>query len=218
MPPRPLDPAGVARAARILARRDPRLGAVVRELGPPPLWGRRPGFVTLVHMILEQQVSLASAKACLDKLRARVRPLTPAGFLELDDVTLREIGFSRQKTRYARDLAREIRSGRFRPGELARLGDDAVRDRLVRLTGIGPWTADVYLLMALRRPDVWPGGDLALEIAAREYLGHEGDRDAWTALAEDWRPYRSVAARILWTWYLEMRPRRRGRGPESLPG
>ena len=129
------------------------------------------GFPTLVHIILEQQVSLASARAAFDRLQTAVSPLTPEGFLTLDDVRLKQIGFSRQKTGYARHLARAILAGELDLPGLQDLDDAAARAALLKMKGIGPWSADIYLLMVLRRPDVWPAGDLALAIATQEVNG-----------------------------------------------
>src|SRR5262245_3558375 len=142
-------------AVEHLTQADPDLAQIVARFGPPPLWAREPGFPTLVLMILEQQVSLASARAAYDRLAAAVGEITPASVLLLDDATLRTIGFSRQKTAYTRYLATAIEEGRFDPQALAAMDDDDVRRALVALKGIGPWTAEVYLLMALGRPDAW---------------------------------------------------------------
>jgi DNA-3-methyladenine glycosylase II len=167
------------------------------------MWDREPGFPTLVHIILEQQVSLASARAAFDRLRAKLPDVRPRPFLALDDVTLRAVGFSGQKGRYCRALATAIIDGFLDLEELHELDDAEVRSRLTRVTGIGPWTADIYLLMALGRPDVWPRGDLALVKAARDLTG-EALRTAadFVALGEGWRPWRSVSARMLWQHYL----------------
>ena len=194
-----------------LAQRDADLAAVVARFGPPPLWGRRPGFATLVWMILEQQVSLASARAAYERLGAAVGEITPASVLQLDDATLRTIGFSRQKTGYVRLLAAAILDSSFDPQALEMQDDDGVRSALVALKGIGPWTAEVYLLMALRRPDAWPIHDLALLVAAQEVKGlaQRPSPPELSALAEPWQPYRAVAARILWQHYLST-PRVRG--------
>jgi DNA-3-methyladenine glycosylase II len=149
-------------AAEDLSKRDPDLARVYERLGPPPLWDREPGFPTLVYIILEQQVSLASAKAAFDKLTKAVSPLDPTAFLTLDDPTLKAIGFSGQKGRYCRELAQAVLGGSLDVERLPSLSDEQVRTELVRIIGIGRWTADIYLLMALGRPDVWPRGDLAL--------------------------------------------------------
>jgi len=193
-------------ATRSLASSDPVLGRSVERFGPPPLWARDPGFPTLIHLILEQQVSLASAQAAFDRLQRALAAITPEGFLRLDDATLREIGFSRQKAGYGRALATELLDG-FDLEMLAGLDDDAVRRELTRLHGVGRWTADVYLTMCLLRPDVWPHGDQALGTAAMEVAGL-ATRPSWDELArraEAWRPYRAVAARILWHHYLRVR-------------
>lgn len=193
-------------AADALAKSDPILGASVRRFGPPPLWSREPTFATLVHLILEQQVSLASAQAAFDRLGAALGTITPAALLTLDDAQLRAIGFSRQKAGYARDLASALLDG-FSLDALATATDDEVREALIDHRGIGRWTADIYLTMCLLRPDVWPRGDLALATAAVE-IGAVVDRPtdaALSALAERWSPYRAVAARILWHHYLRTR-------------
>ena len=196
-------------ATRALARRDPDLARVVRTFGPPPLWQRRPGFGTLVHIILEQQVSLASARAAYDRARMLASPFTPRTFLQLDDRQLRTAGFSRQKTGYCRNLARAILDKELELGRLATLDDDEVRRRLTAIKGIGNWTADIYLLMVLGRPDVWPLGDIALAQAAREIkrLEVRPSGNELHAIGESWRPWRAVAARVLWHHYLST-PRR----------
>jgi len=188
----------------VLTGRDADLAAIVHRHGPPPLWSRPPGFSTLLHIILEQQVSLASARAAFRKLQAAAYPLTPQAFLRLDDPTLKAVGFSRQKTRYGRELARAVTSGRLDFNRLARLDDADVRATLTAIKGIGPWTAEIYLLMALRRPDAWPTGDLALALAAQRAKRRSTlpDRVELESLGEGWRPWRAVAARILWHDYL----------------
>jgi DNA-3-methyladenine glycosylase II len=183
---------------------DPDLAVIHARLGIPPLWAREPGFPTLVHIILEQQVSLASARAAFDKLRAEVTPLTPEGVLALDDETLKRIGFSRQKSAYVRSLSEAIVTGRFDVDGLAARPDDEVRSQLVAFKGIGPWSAEIYLLMALCRADAWPSGDLALQVAAQSIKRLPARPDPLTLneLAEQWRPWRAVAARLLWHHYL----------------
>jgi DNA-3-methyladenine glycosylase II len=168
------------------------------------MWAREPGFPTLIHIILEQQVSLASARAAFDRLLVAASPLTPARFLELDDATLKTIGFSRQKTAYGRELAQTILGGRLNLAELETQDDATVRSELMAIKGIGPWTSDIYLLVALRRPDVWPSGDLALAAAAQgvKQLATRPTPDELDALGKNWRPWRAVAARLLWHYYL----------------
>lgn len=201
---RPLDARSYRRGLTELGSRDADLGRVLHELGPPPMWDRPPGFSTLVHIILEQQVSLASARACFEKLMAGVGELTPVSLLALDDAALKCIGFSRQKTEYARMLATALIDGDLDLDALSRLTDDEVRRQLIRLKGIGRWTADIYLLMALGRPDVWPAGDLALVAAAQLVKGLQTrpTPEEFQQLGEAWRPWRSVAARLLWYHYL----------------
>lgn len=192
------------RALAELCARDEDLGEVVARHGPPPMWEREPGFPTLVHIILEQQVSLASARAAFGRLVAAASPLTPPNFLTFDDSALRGFGFSRQKTIYVRELARAVVAGDFDPRALEHMPDEEARAALMRLKGVGSWTADVYLLMALRRPDVFPAGDLGLLVAAASLkcLPARPTPDELNALAENWRPWRAVAARILWQHYL----------------
>jgi len=206
VPDRVLTRRSLLAAVRSLSATDPTLARSVERFGPPPLWARDQGFATLVHLILEQQVSLASARAAFDRLEDTLGEITPTGFLRLDDSRLRAIWFSRQKAGYVRALATELHDG-FDIDSLGALEDDAVRHELMRLHGVGRWTADVYLTMCLLRPDVWPHGDQALGTAAMEVAGL-ATRPSWDELAaraERWRPYRAVAARILWHHYLRVR-------------
>jgi DNA-3-methyladenine glycosylase II len=186
---------------------DPDLARIHTEWGVPPLWARPPGFPTLVHIILEQQVSLASAKAAMTKLQAALPDVSPSTFLTLSDDHLKQIGFSRQKTAYCRGLAQAILSNDLDLDHLAALDDLAARTTLIQIKGIGPWTADIYLLMALLRPDIWPVGDLALITALREVKGLEfrPSQETMEHITHTWRPWRAVAARLLWLYYL--RPR-----------
>lgn len=191
-------------ALAVLKDRDPDLGDILSNLGPPPIWKRAPGFPTLVRIILEQQVSLASAKAAFDRLSRAIPILTPDAFLKLDGEKLKQIGFSRQKTRYCRNLAEAITEGFLMLEDLDRMDDDATRAELLKITGIGRWTADIYLLMALRRPDVWPVGDLALTIAVQRVkrLGSRPSSAELEVLSQTWKPWRAVAARVFWHHYL----------------
>jgi DNA-3-methyladenine glycosylase II len=203
-PPLPLTAARLRRAVRELVAVDPDLGRVVGRLGPPPLWDREPGFPTLVHLILEQQVSLASARSAFEKLNARLPTLDPESFLSLDGRTLREIGFSGQKGRYCRELARAVLDGTLQLDELASLANTQVSTALEQVVGIGPWTSSIYLLMVLLRPDIWPAGDLALAVAVQDLkrFNRRPTSRELEEIAEPWRPWRSVAARILWFHYL----------------
>ncbi len=202
-------------AVRILAGRDADLAVVVEQFGPPPLWAREPGFPTLVYIILEQQVSLASARAAFHRLSEAIVPVTPQAFLELDDTELKAIGFSRQKTGYGRSLARAILDGEIDLPGLAALEDEAVREELIKLKGIGRWSADIYLMEALLRPDVWPAGDLALAIAVQRVkrLPALPNPAELEAIGEAYRPWRAVAARLFWHFYLSNPVRRSGPMP-----
>jgi DNA-3-methyladenine glycosylase II len=205
----PLTVESVNEHAHRLAHVQPFFRYVIERYGPPPLWARPPGFATLIWIILEQQVSLASARAAFLRLQARLPEVSPQAFLTLDDETLKAVGFSRQKTGYARGLAQAILSGQLHLESLAEEDDEIVRQALVRLKGIGPWTADIYLLMALGRPDIWPAQDLGLVVAVRHGLRLETppSREEMETIGAAWRPYRSVAARLFWHYYLsELRP------------
>ncbi len=204
-----LDRKTLEAGARRLARGDKELRALIAANGYPPLWARRPGFGTLVQIILEQQVSLDSAAAVYAKLSALVPSMTPANFLRLGDEALRRCGFSRQKARYCRELAARLASGRLRLRDIHRGSASRARELLLEQIGIGDWTADVYLLMVLRHPDVWPPGDIALIRCFDEIKPRSVTRSptAVNAAIESWRPYRSVAARILWHQYLKRRNR-----------
>ena len=172
-----------------------------------PSGNGEPGFPTLVLLILEQQVSLASAKAAYDRLAARLGEVTPAGVLASTDEDLRADGFSRQKARYVRALSTALGDGSLDLDEVATIEDEAARTSLVALPGIGPWTAECYLLSALRRPDVWPAGDIALQEGARRARRLEMRPTALELerIGEAWRPHRATAARLLWHLYLSER-------------
>jgi DNA-3-methyladenine glycosylase II len=205
----PLTDATLAAAVAELADRDADFAAIVGRYGPPPLWDRVPGFATLLHIVLEQQVSLASARAAFDRLVAATDPLTPASFLDLADEQLLAIGFSRQKARYGRAIAAAVDGGTLDLDGLGDQPDEDVVAALEALPGVGPWTSSIYLLMVLGRPDVWPVADMALAESVRAVKGleHRPDPDEMIRLAEPWRPWRSVAARLLWHDYLARRAR-----------
>lgn len=201
---KPLTEIGYGRAIRALVERDGDLAKVVSDFGKPPRRIRDPGFATLALLILEQQVSLASAQATYDRLESSCGVVQPRSILALGDDDLKSIGLSRQKARYIRLLAAAVDGGTLDLDRLGDLADDAVRGQLTQITGIGEWTADIYLLSALQRIDVWPAKDLALQVAAHEIKGLDTrpDHVALAEIGEAWRPYRTVAARILWHYYL----------------
>ena len=221
-PPATLTRDALRRGVEELAAGDPDLARVVERCGAPPLWARRPGFATLARIILEQQVSLASAAAAYRRLqRAAGGRVTARRLAATSPAELRAAGVTRQKATYLRGLARLVEAGELDLGGLGALDDAAARRALLTVAGVGPWTADIYLLMALGRPDVWPRGDLALAQAMRQVKGlGSPDPERLARLADSWRPWRSVAARILWHHYLCERreARRRPRRAEARSG
>lgn len=201
----------LAKAAKQLAKRDTDLASILKRLGPPPLWARPPGFSTLIKIILEQQVSLASAASLFARLEKSVVPFRPVRMLELGEPHLKQQGLTRQKTAYCLHLAQSLHDKRLRLSQLSRMSDDQARAALMEIKGIGSWSADVYLLMALGREDIWPASDLALAVAVMKLkrLDHRPNPNELTEMAESWRPYRSVAARMLWQHYLAGKADRR---------
>jgi DNA-3-methyladenine glycosylase II len=201
-----LDEDALLEGVRVLSGRDPDLAGIVARHRPPPLWARPPGFATLVQVILEQQVSLKSAEAAARRLRDVTGSVKPEAILAAGEERLRAAGLTRQKSRYLTLLAADVVERRL---DLAALEDPACDDASIRATlsgvvGVGRWTADIYLLMALRRPDVWPLGDIALAAALRRAkdLPATPRSEEQLAIVEPWRPWRAVAARILWHAYL----------------
>jgi DNA-3-methyladenine glycosylase II len=183
---------------------DPDLQSIIDTYGYPPFWSRPNSFETLVHIILEQQVSLASALSTLNKLKERLQKLTPARLLLLTDEEMRACYVSRQKSGYLKYLAEAILSGQLNLAELEYLTDNEVRAKLVAIKGIGNWTADVYLIFVLQHPDVFPIGDLAVVNALKRLKNLPADitREELQAMAEQWKPYRTIATMLLWHFYL----------------
>jgi len=192
---------------RRLARMDSHLAAIIAEHGYPPMWTRPSTFQTLILMILEQQVSLASAYAAFKKLRDKVGYVTPAKILRLTDEELRACYFSRQKIVYARELASAIQSKKLKLRTLSDAGEDIIRTELKKIKGIGDWTVDVYLMHALQRTDLFPLGDIALVNSLKEVekLPPHTTKEKMLRIAEPWRPYRTIAAMILWHAYIKKR-------------
>lgn len=187
-----------------LAARDKELSQIIREHGYPPLWNRPNTFESLVHIILEQQVSLASALAALNKLKERLQEVTPESFLLLTDEELRSCYFSRQKTIYTRGLAKALAEGTLNLHGLTMLDDAAVRNKLVTLKGIGNWTVDIYLLFVLQRANIFPMGDLAAINALKRIkkLPKDTSHEKLLAITSKWHPYKSAATMLLWHHYL----------------
>jgi DNA-3-methyladenine glycosylase II len=190
-------------AVEELAARDADFARVHGQVGIPSLRSRPAGFATLLKIICAQQVSTASARAIIGRLEAAAKPLTAESFLTLDDVVLQGIGFSRAKAAYGRGLAEAVRDGHLRLKSIARMDDETAIEALVQIKGIGRWSAEIYLLFALRRPDLWPVDDLAIVEAVRRLKGldERPTRAEMIDLGEAWRPWRSVAARMLWHYY-----------------
>lgn len=190
-----------------LAAADADLDEVLSRLGVPPMWGKRPGFASLVQIILEQQVSLAAAHTMYRRLHTHLDGVTPAKVQTLQEKGLRDLGFTGQKARYCHGLAVRLLSGDLDLGAVARADDPQGRQALLEVPGLGPWSVDIYYVMALRRPDVWPRGDLALAAAMRDikHLDHLPGTEEQLLVAGTWAPWRSIAARFLWAHYLNAR-------------
>jgi len=202
-----IDENSLPKISQKLARRDPHLRVIYKKYGPPPLWARPAGFATVLKIILEQQVSLASAQACFDKLAKRLEIIAPDRLVALTDAELKTIGFSRQKAGYARHVSEALLEKRVDLDVIATLPDADAKTELLKLKGVGEWTADIYLLMALLRPDVMPRGDLALHVSWQKLMSaaNRPTSEEFLAIAERWRPFRSIAARLLWHFYLSER-------------
>jgi DNA-3-methyladenine glycosylase II len=186
-----------------LAGVDKHMAEAIAEIGAPPPRHRPAGFATLMHVIIAQQVSTASARAISGRLTERLSKITPEGFIALTDADLRAVGFSRQKMVYGRDLAAAFLDGRVSLPKLRRMEDEAAIASLSSVKGIGRWSAEVFLLFSLKRPDVMPAQDLALMVAAQRLKGLRSRPDPKKLLkiAEPWRPFRSYGARMLWHYY-----------------
>lgn len=176
------------------------------QYGMPNIPARPEGFETLCKIILEQQVSLESARACYEKLMALCGDFTPENILQLDDAQLRACGLSRQKSAYIRALGKAIVSGSVVLESFASKPHETVRGELLKIKGIGHWTIDVYLMFSLQSPDIMPLGDIGILITIKELTGIQ-DKSAVAELTQNWAPYRSYAAFFLWHYYLKKRGR-----------
>jgi len=190
-------------ALAALGEADPRFVPLIAEAGRPPLRRRSDGFAGLAAIIVAQQLSTASANAIWGRLAAAFEPLDPEAILRARPARLARLGLSAPKIRALKEIARAVKRGNL---PLAALGELAAEDAHAALTavhGIGPWTAEIYLLACLGHADAWPAGDLALQEAARVAFALPARPTAkeMLALAESWRPWRAVAARILWSYY-----------------
>lgn len=196
-------PETVAAALDTLAARDADIARTLAEVGYPEPRVRTPGFATLLDIIVGQQVSVQSAAAIRARLKEAADPLTPDSFLALDDAALRRVGFSRRKVEYGRLLAQDILEGRFDPEGLPALDDEAILAEIVARKGLGRWSAEIYMLFALGREDVWPADDLAVQVAVQKLkrLDERPNRAVMDAVAETWRPHRGAAALLMWHIY-----------------
>lgn len=190
-----------------LAKKDKDLDFIYRTYGTPPLWSREPTFASLIHIILEQQVSLASALSAFNKLKENIGQVTPENVLKLNDREMKASYFSRQKTVYARSLAEAVLDKSLDLKGLQTLSDEEAKSELKKIKGIGDWTADIYLMMAMLRPDIMPKGDLALHVAYKNVknLDKRPKSDEFIEITKIWKPFRSTAARLLWHFYLSER-------------
>lgn len=200
-------------ALAALGRADPRFLALVATAGRPPLRRRPDGFAGLAATIVAQQLSTASAGAIWSRLVAAFEPLLPEAIIRARPARLKRLGLSSPKIRTLKEVARAIVRGQLVPASLAELAAEEAHAALTAIHGIGPWTADIYLLSCLGHADAWPAGDLALQEAVRLAFGLQARPTVaqMIALAEQWRPWRAVAARVLWTYY------RASKGREGAP-
>lgn len=191
------------RALRHLAKADRDFARAIDEVGPPPPRQRPAGFMGLLHVIVAQQVSTHAAKAISARLEAAMGGKTPDAFLKLSDADLRAVGFSRQKVVYGRDLAAAFLDGRLSMARLRKQSDEEAIAAITSVKGLGVWSAEVFLLFALQRPDVLPALDLGLIVATQRMkrLKERPSPKRLREIAEPWRPYRSFASRMLWHYY-----------------
>lgn len=201
---KPLNKKSLHKAAHYLSTVDKDLAKLLSSEGVPPLWGRKQGIATLIRIILEQQVSLASGKAMFKKLQRHIIPFTPQRFNHLGIEYLKSLGVTRQKSAYLLNVSNSIIDCSLNFQALKKADDVTAKEMLMKIKGIGPWTADIYLLMALKRPDVFPSGDIAIvnTIKIIKRLKSRPSEEKIIKIAEKWKPYRSVAARMLWQHYL----------------
>ncbi len=193
----------IADALHELSSRDSDIARAVAEVGHPPTRNRQPGFATLIGIITAQQISTAAAMAIRTRLEAAADPLTPENFLALDDAALAAVGLSGRKMEYGRALATTIVSGDFDPTHLATLPEEEAMASLISHKGIGRWSAEIYLLFALGRTNVWPADDLAVAVAVQKLkkLNERPNRERMEAIAEPWRPWRGIVALLMWQYY-----------------
>jgi DNA-3-methyladenine glycosylase II len=210
MPKRIRNASDLAVAVSAVAALDPLLGKIARNVGELPLRLRPAGFKSLIAIVVDQQISRSAANAIFQRLETAVQPFTAQAWLAMDDALLLAAGLSRPKRKHAHAIAERVADGRLDLARLSRLSDENARAHLIATPGVGRWTADIYLLSCLGRTDIWPAGDLALQAATTAALGKRKrlNERQMDAVAEDWRPWRGVAARLLWAHYRALRMRR----------
>lgn len=193
----------LAAALTHLSEKDEKLAAAFEKYGTPPLRKRIGGFAGLAQILVSQQVSTAAAATIFARFEAAMGELRPENLLALDDATLSAVGLSRSKQRYLRILAEKIAGGELDMKKLDRADNETIYNSLVAITGIGPWSAECYLLFVLRRADMFPAGDLALQHGVRMMYGldNKPGAEALADFAQRWQPYRGAAARLLWSYY-----------------
>ena len=201
--------ADIAAGLGVLLAADPRLVAVAAAAGPLPLRRRAGGYAGLASIVVSQQLSTASASAIWGRLAAAYDPFTPQALIRARSDRLARLGLSAAKIRALKEIARAIAGGALDCDALPDMAADAAHQSLCAIHGIGPWTADIYLLFCLGHPDAWPAGDLALQEAARLAfaLPARPTHKEIVVLAEPWRPWRGVAARLLWAYYRAIKQR-----------
>jgi DNA-3-methyladenine glycosylase II len=205
MPAQHFDEESLPQLCKKLAKQDVLFARLLKENGVPPFWNRSNSFATLIHIILEQQVSLASAKAAFDKLKQKLGTVTPKKILALTDEELKACYFSRQKTVYAKHLAVAFESKQINLQHLVIAEEDTIRQTLTAIKGIGHWTVDVYLMMCLHRMDLFPLGDIALVNSMKHELDlpKTSTKETLQAIALQWQPYRTISSFMLWWAYIK---------------
>ena len=189
-----------------LAKNDSDLSSALFQVGYPAPRIRETGFGALIHIIIGQQVSTKSAKAIRERLKSVVNPLTPKNFLAVGDEQIRGVGFSKRKIEYGKGLAEAIIAGMLDIHELEHLDDEKVAKAITKIRGLGQWSADIYMLFSLGRPDVWPHTDLAIKVAVQKLkrMPDRPNRDQMLQIAQRWQPYRGIVALFLWHYYKRM--------------
>jgi len=207
--------ADIAEGASALAAACEHMAGVYAVTGPPPLRRRAGGFEGLARIITGQQLSVASATAIWGRVQKTVRPMDPETLLRKRHATLRKCGLSAVKVATITGIARAIAGGGLDLAALAQARDDEIKQQLTALKGIGPWTADIYIMFCLGRADAWAPGDLALKYAVQDACGLNDlpDEAVMDEMAETWRPWRGVAARMLWAYYGVRRAAKSGADP-----